>query len=146
MSFNKKNYWPEGKVFLVNQKIFNIFIAVFLSLGVFANGALAEACLCGQACSHGPQAKTKTKIIFLFHMRCPGNLCKTCELENGQSLKKAGFSKQIPNLKILHIPFFLSTLVDYVSTYDHPVYLDAFYVFGVTPSLPIYLKKHSLLC
>jgi len=128
------------------QKIFNIFIAVFLSLGVFANGALAEACLCGQACSHGLQAKTKTKIYFLFHMRCPGNLCKTCDLENGQSLKTASSSKQMPNLKILDTPFIPSTLFDYSSTYDHLMCLDSFYVLGVTPSLPIYLKKHSLLC
>jgi hypothetical protein len=128
------------------RKTFNIVVALFLALGVFANSALAEACLCGQACLHSLQPKAKTKINFLFHMRCSGTLCKSCDLEKDQTLKAANSATQTLNVKILDTAFILSTLLDYPSIYHILKDFDSFYACGTVPSSPIYLQKLSLRC
>ena len=98
------------------RKTFNVFVAMFLVLGIFATSAFAEACFCGQACLHGLQPKPKKLLNFPFHKRCPDTLCKGCDLEKGQSLKVANNpAAQTPNIKILENAFILSAFVDYPS-------------------------------
>jgi len=108
---------------------------------------IADACFCGQACLHGLQSKPRIKVNFLFHMRCTGGLCKGCDLEKSQNLKVANHpATQTPNIKILENAFILSALVDYPSNYHILKHLVPFYVCEIAPSIPIYLKKQSLLC
>ena len=127
------------------RKIFKISVALFLVLGVFANSALAEACFCGQACFHGLQPKAKIKVNFLFHMRCSGTLCKSCDLEKGQELKAANSATRTLNVKILDTAI-LSTLFDYPSTYHILKDFDTFCARRAIPSSPIYLQNLSILC
>ena len=142
----RKSDRPDGKILMGYRKTFNILVALFLALGVFANSALAEACFCGQACLHGLQPKAKTKINFLFHMRCSGTLCKSCDLENGRTLKAANSATQTVNVRILDTAFILSTLLVYPSTYHILEDFDSFYACGTVPSSLIYLQKSPLLC
>ena len=129
-----------------HRKTFNILVALFLVLGVFANSALAEACFCGQACLHGLQPKAKIKVTFLFHMRCSGIPCKSCDLEKGQTLKAANSAARTLNLKILDTAFILPTLLDYPSSYHILKDFDSFYACRTVPSSPIYLQNLSILC
>jgi hypothetical protein len=128
------------------QKTFKILFALLLAFGVFTNSALAEACFCGQACLHGLQPKAMTKINFLFHMRCSGTVCKSCDLEKGQTIKAANSAKQAPNVKILDTAFILSTLLAYPSANDILKEFDSFYACGTVPSSLIYLQNIPLLC
>ena len=125
------------------QKTLNILVALFLVLGVFANSALSEACFCGQACMHGPQPKAK--VYFLFHMRCVGMACKSCDLETGQTLKATSSATQTLNVKTLDTAFIVSTLLDYPSTHHILKEIDSFYACATVLSSPIYLQKLSLL-
>ena len=128
------------------RKTFNILVALFLILAVFANSSMAGACFCGQACLHGLQPKAKIKVIFLFHMLCPGYLCKSCELEKVQTLKAANSATQKLNVKILDTAFILSTLHDSPSTYHILKDFDSFCTYRAIPSSPIYLQNLSILC
>jgi hypothetical protein len=128
------------------RKTFNILVALFLILGVFTNSAFAEACLCGQACLHGLQPKAKVKVNFLPHMRCSATLCKSCDLEEGQTLKAANSATQTTNVKILDTAFILSTFFDYPSTYHSLKDFNSFYPCETAPSSPIYLQNLSLRC
>ncbi|MFC1516704.1 hypothetical protein ACFL7E_08110 [Thermodesulfobacteriota bacterium] len=128
------------------RKTLNILVALFLALGVFANSAMAEACFCGQTCLHSLQPKAKLKVNFLFHMRCSGTLCKSCDLEKGQTLKAANSASQTLNVKMLDTAFTLSTALDYSSTSHILKDFGSFYTRGTFPFSPIYLQKLSLLC
>lgn len=128
------------------RRIFNLLVALLLVLGVFANSALAEACFCGEDCLNGLQPKAKVKVNFLFHLRCSGPLCKSCDLEKGQTLKAANSAARTFNVKILDTALILSTLLYYLSTYNIFKDFNSFYACGKAPSAPIYLQKLSLLC
>ena len=128
------------------RKTFNILIALFLVLGVFANSVLAETCFCGQACLHGLKPKAKINLNFLFHMRCPGTMCKSCDLEKGQTLKAPTSATKAPNAKILDTTFILSNLLDYPFPNNILKDFGSFYTCGTVPFSPIYLQKLSLLC
>ncbi len=137
---------PGGKSRMGYRKTFKIFVALFLALGVFANSVLAGACFCGQACLHGLQPKAKTKVNILFHLRCSGALCKSCDLEKGQTLKAAGSASRTLNVKILDTTAILSTDLDYSSTYHRLRDFGSFYACGTVPFSPIYLQTLSLIC
>ena len=128
------------------RKTLHIFVALILVLGVFANSAWAEACFCGEACLHGLQPKAKIKVNFLFHMRCSGTRCKSCDLEKGQTFKAANSANPTLVVKFFDTPFPPSTLLDYPATHHIPKDFGSFYASGTFPSPPIYLQKHSLLC
>jgi len=142
----KRNDRPDGKILMRHRKTFNILVALFLAFGVFANSALAEACFCGQACLHGLQPEAKIKVNFLFHMRCSGALCKSCDLEKGQTLKAANSATQTLNVKILDTAFILSTPLDYPSTYHVIKGFDSICNYRAIPSAPIFLQNLSVLC
>ena len=127
-------------------RIFKTFLLILLILGVFANAVMAEACFCGRACSHSLQDKTKTSKRLPFHHRCSGAHCKSCNLEEGQSLKVANSKIITPNVKILFTAFILSALFDYPSTHHILKDFDSFYVNVSALSSPIYLRNLSILC
>jgi hypothetical protein len=128
------------------RKTPNILIALLLVLGVFANSALAEVCFCGEACLHGLQPNAKIKVNFLFHMRCSGIPCKSCQLEKGQTLKAANSRHQPLNVKILDNALILSPLLDYRRTYQILKDFCSFHNLGAIASPPIYLQNLSILC
>ncbi len=128
------------------RKAFSILIACFLALSVFSGSALAGICLCGSACSHALQATAKAKGCLLFHMRCPGNNCESCGLENGRSLKVPSTSSQIFYAKVPFNIFVPSDFFD--DTSDNPIFksVESVYICIAVPSTPIYLLQLSILC
>ena len=127
------------------RKSYKIFLAVVLVLGICANGALAEACFCGQACSHGLQNKTVKQVKSLFHNRCSGTNCKGCNIENGQTLKTVSTDNPKGIAKISDKAHAISVLADYSS----PIHF--FEGFGYStadvtiPSSPFLQKNSPLL-
>lgn len=95
-----------------NKKIFSLFLAKFLIIGFFANSLLGQACFCGEACLHGIQGKAKTGPSLLFHNRCPGTQCKSCDFEDVQTLKASNIADPAATLKILNAPFNLFNFSD----------------------------------
>ena len=72
---------------LRNLTIFRPGFVYLLVIGVFVNSLFPQACLCGEACLHGLQGKSRSSLLFLFHTRCLGTQCKSCDLEDTQTLK-----------------------------------------------------------
>ena len=103
------------RIHLVKSRIFKTLLTLFIILGIFANGAMAEACFCGKACLHSLQDKTKTSKSSPFHHRCPGTHCKSCNLEDGQTLQVANSSTPTSNLII----FDTSSIIKFYFTDDH---------------------------
>jgi hypothetical protein len=100
------------KNLLRNVKIFRLFFVQFLIIGLFANSLVPQACFCGEACLHGLQGKTKARLSFLFHTRCSGTQCKSCNFEDVQSLKASNAGHSTEKLKTLNTPFILSNFSD----------------------------------
>lgn len=146
---SRKIMWPFGVVgnnIMKYRKTPNILVILFLVVGVFANSALADMCFCGEACLHGLQRNAEIKANFLFHMRCSGIPCKSCQLEKGQTLKAANSRHQPPYAKILDNAPVLSAFLG-----SPP----AFLILknprspanrGAIASLPVYLQNLSILC
>ena len=128
------------------RKTFNILVALFLLLAVFANSSMAGACFCGQACVHVLQPKAKAKAKILFHMLCPGSLCKSCDLENGQTLKAANASIHKLDMKIHHNTFILSNIHNYSPAYQIVKEFESICTCRLISSSPIYLQNLSILC
>jgi len=127
------------------QKRIHFFVAFFLVCAVFANGALAEACFCGQACLHGPQHKAKFAVNLPFHMRCPGTLCTSCALGKGQTSKAVNSAARTYHVKIPYIAN-LNPLIDSPSACHIFVDTGSFTARRVVSSAPIYLQNLSILC
>jgi len=140
----KRNDRPDGKILMGHRKTFNILVALFLVLGVFANSALAEVCFCGQACLHGFQPKSKINITF--HMRCPGTLCKSCDLEESLTLRAINPVKHSFELNSLDAVFIPPIANDYSLTNDIPKLVQFNQIFITVPSLPLYLQNLTFLC
>ena len=94
------------------RRSYKIFLAFVLVLGICSNGVLAEACFCGEDCSHGLQNKSAKQVKSLFHNRCTGTNCKGCSIENGQSLKTVSIDNSTGIAKISHTALVLSVLAD----------------------------------
>jgi len=95
-----------------NLRISKLLFVQFLILGIFANSLLPHACFCGEACLHGLQGKTKARLSFLFHTRCSGTQCKSCNLEDLQTLKASNAAHSTEKLKTFNTPFILSNFSD----------------------------------
>ena len=138
--YNKENN------LLRNLKIFSLFFVHFLIIGFFANSLLPQACFCGKACLHGLQGKARPSIIFLFHTRCLGTQCKSCNLEDIQTFKASNATHSTVKTGMPVTPSILFNLSDYQSDinlikivfphHDKPL---------KTRSLPTYLQNLSLL-
>jgi hypothetical protein len=100
------------KNLLRNLKIFKLFFIEFLIIGLFANSLWPQACFCGEACRHGLQGKETAMLIFLFHHRCSGTHCNSCNLEDIQSFKALNAAHSTEKLKTLSTPFILANFSD----------------------------------
>jgi len=103
------------KNILGNLRTFRVLIVLFLTLGIFTNSVMAETCFCGEACSHVFQKNVKKKMSFPFHNHCVGAHCKSCNFEDGQTLKAANSSPPTGNLETLDTSFIFFTGTDYHS-------------------------------
>jgi len=108
---------------------------------------MAEICFCGEACSHNFKDNLEQKANFPFHNHCVGSHCKSCNLEDGQTLKARNSSSPEGNLKLLDTTLLIFTLSAY--------HLDNHIISGFTSdidafekalSLPLFLNNCSLLC
>ena len=131
---------------LANQKIFRIFLVLFLTSCIFANSVTAKACFCGEACLHRLQNTAKTRPISTFHHRCLGTHCKSCNFEDAQTLQAKSSSTATGNLDILDTPLIILFSSDYHSdNYAITIFYpqnDAFLKFQ---SSTIYILNSSLL-
>ncbi len=98
---------------LRNLKTFKLLFFQFLIIGLFANNLLPQACFCGEACLHGLQGTTKAGLNFLFHTRCSGTQCRSCNLEDIQTLKASNAAYSTEKLNTLNTLFILSDFLDY---------------------------------
>ena len=129
-----------------NIKIFRLFFVQFLIIGLFANSLVPQACFCGEACVHGIQGKTKARLSFLFHTRCSGTQCKSCNFEDVQSLKASNAAHSTEKLKTLNTPLILSNFSDYQINVN---FIKIFFFrpnrYVKVQSPPTYLQNLSLL-
>jgi len=129
-----------------NLKIFRLYFIKFLIIGLFANSLLPQACLCGATCLHGLQGKELSSISSLFHTRCLGTQCKSCNLEDIQTLKASNGAHSITKTEILFAPSILFDLSDYQSNIDLVNIIFPHHIKPLkTRSLPAYLQNLSLL-
>jgi hypothetical protein len=127
-------------------KVLRQILALFLILGIYTSGMMAEVCLCGQSCSHGLQKdRSETREKSLFHKRCSETNCKSCNLENGQTLKAANISSSDGNFKIFDSAWIASVLVDYPTTNHYLKTISSYYTSVKVLSSPIFLRNLSFL-
>ena len=128
------------------QRVLNTLIPLSLIFGIFMNGVMADFCLCGQACLHGLQDKSAGKVNLPFHYRCCGAVCRSCNIETGQTIKAVNTIATTYNVKIFDITTIISVLVEYPSTIHRPKDFGFFYACGAVSSSQIYQQNLPLLC
>ena len=129
------------------RKIFSMLIILFLLPGILISGVMTEACLCKEPCSFGLQDEIDAKENSPFHSHHANTHCKSCNFEDGQTLKAAVSSTSIGNVKALDSTFIIFTLTDYHShNHIHKGFVPRFYDYGIVRSLPTYLQNLSILC
>jgi len=121
-------------------------IVFFLLMGICTNSVMGEACFCGQACRHSLQSKLGAGVNSSFHMRCSGTNCKSCNIEEGQTLKAANTFTPTASAKIFDTTHVVSVFVDYPAVTHSQGAFGVFYACRTLPSFPIYLHTRSLLC
>ena len=126
--------------------IFRFFFVQFLIIGLLATSLVPQACFCGEACLHGLQGKTKTRLSFLFHTRCSGTQCKSCNLEDVQTLKALNAAHSREQLKTLNAPFILSNFSDHQFNINFiKIFSSRLNPYVKVQSPPTYLQNLSLL-
>jgi hypothetical protein len=134
-----------GVVPVRKRRSYKILLVLLLVFGIGANGVLAEACFCGQACLHGLQNKSVKQVKSLFHNRCSGTNCKGCNIENGQTLRTVSIDNSKGIAKIFYTAYAISALADY-SSYTHPLEGFGSLLAGVTiPTSPFFQQNSPLL-
>jgi len=134
------------KNLLRKGKIFSLFLVKFLIIGFFANSLLVQACFCGEACLHGIQGKAKTRPSFLFHNRCPGAQCKSCDFEDVQTLKASNIAHPTAKLKTFNTPFISFHFADCRFNVNFiKIFFSRLNKYARVQSLPTYLLNLSLL-
>ncbi len=132
---------------MVKRKIFSRLIILFLLIGILINGVMTEACLCIEPCSFGLQDEIDAKENTPFHSHHASAHCKSCKIEDGQTLKQAVSSASIGNIKVLYTTSIIYILTDYHShNYIHKGFVPRLYDYGIVITLPTYLQNLSLLC
>jgi hypothetical protein len=134
-----------GKTLMGHRKVISLSIALFLVLTLTASLVLAEACFCGKACLHSPRAGTGARPNSLFHARCPGTLCESCNLEETQTLKAANSSSPVGHAKTFDATMTLFSLDEHLPTNPLVKGFEASCACRTVPPPPIYLKNLSLL-
>jgi len=134
---------------LENFKKIKIIILLSLVLGVFTNSTMDEICFCGSACANSitdhPEPKTKK---YPIHHHCLGDHCKSCNLEDGQTLKakNSRTSQAGSNFSSPFVPLIVSgTDSLYAQLYETALFADR-QTNNILMLIPIYLKNQSLLC
>ena len=122
----------------------SILVVLFLVVGVFTNSALPEMCFCGQACLHVVQPNSKINITF--HMRCPGTLCKSCDLEESIALRAINTATHSFQLNRLDVVLIQPPVNDYSFTNDIPSIFKFKQILVQIPSLPLYMQNLTFLC
>ena len=131
---------------LKNVKIFRFFFVQFLIIGLFANSFLPQACFCGEACLHSLQGEAKTSLSFIFHSRCSGSHCKSCNFEDGQTLKASSAEYSKAKLKTLNSTFILFDFSDYQPAINFiKIFFSHLNKYIEVQSPPLYLQNLSLL-
>jgi len=134
------------KNLLRNVKMLRLFFVQFLIMGLFANSLLPQACFCGEACLHGLQGTAKARQSFPFHNRCPGTQCKSCNVEDVQTIKLSNAAHSTAKLKTLNAPLILFNFLDYQSNVN---FIRTFFSrpnkYVKVQSSPVYLRNLSLL-
>jgi len=134
------------KNLLRNVKIFRLFFVQFLIMGLFANSLLPQACFCGEACLHGLQGTVKARSIFLFHVRCSGTQCQSCNLEDVKTFKASKAAHSTEQLKTLDTPFILSNFSNYQFNINLiKIFFSCLNRYVKVQSSPTYLQNLSLL-
>jgi len=134
------------KNLLRNVKIFRLFLIQFLIIGLFTSSLLPQACFCGETCLHSLQGKTKARLNFLFHTRCSGTQCKSCNLEEVQTLKASNAAHSAEKLKTFNTPFILSEFSDYQFNINFiKIFFSRPNKYVKVQSPPTYLQNLSLL-
>ena len=128
------------------RKTPHILVIVLLTLNVLTNSAVAEVCFCGEVCLHGFQPNANISANSLFHMRCTGVPCQSCQLEKGQTPKAVNSRHHWFHTRILDTLFILSPFRGYQSSYDVLESGYSFYDWGAITSSPVYLQNLSILC
>jgi len=132
---------------MVKRKIFSRLIILFLLQGILINGVMTEACLCIEPCSFGFQDEIDAKETSPFHSHHTSTHCKSCNVEDGQTLKAAISPTSIGNVKVFDTTSILFILTDYHSHNQiHKGCVPRLYDYGVVRSLPTYLQNLSILC
>ena len=135
------------RILVRNLRTFRVLLVMFLLLGIFANSVMAEICFCGEACSHDFKDYVEKKANFPFHNHCVGSHCKSCNFEDGQTLKARNSSSPDGNLKLLDTTLLIFTLTAYHLD-NHIIwgFTSDIYAFEKVQSLPLFLNNCSLLC
>ena len=132
---------------MAKRKIYSILIVLFLLPGILMNGIMTEACLCIEPCSFGLQDEIDAKENSPFHSHHASTHCKSCNIEDGQTLKSAVSSTSMGSVKILDSTSTIFNSTDYHS-HDHICkgFVRRLDDYGIVRSLPTYLHNLSLLC
>ena len=134
------------KKLLRNKKIFRLFFVQFLLIGLFANSLVPQACFCGEACLHGLQGTVKARPNYLFHVRCSGTQCQSCNLEDVQTLRASNAAHSTEQLKTLDTPFILSNFSNYQFNINLiTIFFSRLNKYVRVQSSPTYLRNLSLL-
>ena len=134
------------KNLLRNKKIFRLFFVQFLLIGLFANSLVPQACFCGEACLHGLQGTAKARPNSLFHARCSGTQCQSCNLEDVQTLRASNAAHSTEQLKTLDTPFILSNFSNYQFNINLiTIFFSRLNKYVRVQSSPTYLRNLSLL-
>jgi hypothetical protein len=133
---------------MVKRKIFSVFITLFLLPGILVNGVMNETCLCIGPCSFGLQEEIDAIESLPFHSHHTSTNCKSCNVEDGQTLREVAYSASFVNAKFLDTILITFNLLD-CYTYNNRTHNDfdcRIYSSKKVQYPPIYLQNHSLLC
>ena len=132
---------------MVKTKLFSILIISFFLPCIFMNGVMPEACLCIAPCSFGLQDEIDVKENSPLHSHHASPHCKSCNVEDGQTLKAAVSSTSIGTVKVFDTTSIIFILTDHHShNYIHISFVPRHYDYGIVRSIPTYLKNLSILC
>jgi len=128
------------------SKTASALLSLLLILAIHTSGMTAEVCLCGESCLHGFWGNgSNHRAAHVFHTHCAGGSCKSCNMEDGQTLKMVNVSSSSGNFKIFYTAS-IAALLPGSYPHDHANN-------GLTficrcqsfPSSPIHLKNLTLL-
>ncbi len=122
-----------------------VFIIWFLVLGVFANTALFEVCLCGSACSQGLTLVAETSANLLLHLQCTAPECERCKSEKFEKLKAFNSAEKTPCIELIEKFSGLGSGPVNLPSHPNLFNLESCFSQITIPFPPIYLLNLSIL-